>query len=552
MNRCSPNVTRQCVFGALMFSLAVIGAAPAAFADSSIGLGSGVSLATQPLTDNANGGEWTYTVRPGDTLVSLTQELLEPRRRAADLLRHNQLADRAELYPGQIIRIPVQWLRQQPEPAIVTGVTGHALYRSPSSPQYQPLRNGTRLNVGDELRTDQGHVTLELADKTTLRVGPGSTLVLNRLTRFGRTGMADTRLRLERGQVDTRVTPFVDKGSRFEIETPSAVAAVRGTVFRLQEAQDQTRLEVTEGEVLFRHRQQTRDVLAGQGIVASTLGLGEIKTLPQPPQLLETPEQIDKLPAQFRWAHAQTHFRSDVMVVNAVTGELVLQQQGLLTELELGALNNGDYRIELASLDDAGWRSATQSHAFTVGLNARPARPVAPTSGGTVEDERPEFIWQTSTAHERGRIEIALDDQFGNVIARSPWQQEGRTRPGSALAPGHYFWRVVTQAGGTSEATTPAIPLTVRGVLPPVRILTVNQTRQQVRLFWQNVPQIEQYALQLSDDPEFSRILREEKIKATTAALKVDSGKRYFVRLKGIVDEPLISRWGPGHEILVD
>lgn len=49
---------------------------------------------------------YPYTVRPGDTLVGVSQRLLGNRLKAYQLLRYNDLRAPATLTPGQVLRIP--------------------------------------------------------------------------------------------------------------------------------------------------------------------------------------------------------------------------------------------------------------------------------------------------------------------------------------------------------------------------------------------------------------------------------------------------------------
>jgi len=133
----------------------------------------------------------------------------------------------------------------------VDQVSGHARYWRQSNPQRKPVAEGTLLSVGDTLETDRdGLVGLRWADGTRIKVGPDTTLVLRHSRADTLRKTEQTRVRLNWGQVWLRVRRIIRAGSKFEVETPTVVAAVRGTVFSVAvDRQGNTRISVLEGKV---------------------------------------------------------------------------------------------------------------------------------------------------------------------------------------------------------------------------------------------------------------------------------------------------------------
>lgn len=117
---------------------------------------------------------------------------------------------------------------------------------------------GTLVRAGDRVRTgENAQVGLHWADGTRLEVGPDSELVVQRcrVNKMRKTSASHFRLNL--GEVWIRIRGALHPGSKFEVETPTIVAAVRGTIFGVKVFRDGTsRLEVYEGEV---------DILDDQG-----------------------------------------------------------------------------------------------------------------------------------------------------------------------------------------------------------------------------------------------------------------------------------------------
>jgi len=497
--------------------------------------------------------EWIYTVRPGEHFAEIADALLSKGIPAIRLLEHNGIDNPATVSSGDKLRIPLAWLQRQPNPARVNSVTGAVQLISGRDGTKRPLASDSLIRVGDEIRSQAGTATIELADGSVVRISPHSRLAFNRLTQYGKSGMVDTRLRLNQGEIETQVKPVIDGGSRFEIETPSAVAAVRGTMFTVRTAPGMTDLRVTEGEVSFGPPGQTRRIPAGYSASVSTAGVGRmnIRRLPLAPEINPLPQQLKQLPAQLSWTPngANTH-RVDIF--DADSGRWINSSKVSGSDFDINLLDNGRYEIHLAAVDNRGIAGMPGVMSFEVDLQARNAALEQPEPGATVNDDMPEFRWQLRGENEVARVEIADDKDFGNTIATSEWAPDESALPSRPLTPGQYYWRVVTEAGGNSVATSETRPLIVNGTLPPVRIISVNYVDSQVRVFWQKVDTATDYHLQLSEEPGFNNIIKEATLSDTTAALRLIPGRRYFVRLKALSDGPLESRWGPGRELFLE
>lgn len=501
----------------------------------------------------ANVPEWTYTMEADETLQDLADRFLASGIPSSRILQHNNLVDASQLEVGDTINIPLSWLQQQPDPARASSVTGQVMLLSGRDSAKRPLTSGTLIRVGDEIISHSGSATIELADSSVIRLSPNSRLTFNRLTRYGKSGMVDTRLRLNSGELETRVEPFVEDGSRFEIETPSAVAAVRGTMFTLKTDATGSDLRVTEGRVAFGPRGDIRLIPEGYSARVSTVNSSgmNIRRLPPAPDINPLPRQLTQLPETLSW-NSNGASRYKVNVFEADTGRWLQSETLEDTRYKLDLLDNGKYQLHLAALDSRGIAGMPGTVDFEVDLQARAAELTQPAAGEAVNDDMPEFGWQLRGRNEVARVEIAEDQSFSDVIATSEWAPDQRALPSRPLSPGKYYWRVVTEAGGNSVATSEVRSLIINGTLPPVRIISVNYLEKQVRVFWQKVDTASKYRLQLSEEPGFRNIIKEAELADTTAALRLIPGRRYFVRLKALSDGPLESRWGPGRELFLE
>jgi hypothetical protein len=497
--------------------------------------------------------EWVYTLRPGDNFPDTARELLATGYSAQQLLQYNNLESSARVSVGDSIHIPLAWLKRQPDPARVLSSSGAVQFISGSDGRRRPLAPDTLIRVGDAILSGAGTATIGLADGSEVRLSPNSRLEFNRLTQYGKSGMVDTRLRLLNGEVHTRVKPVIGGGARFEISTPSAVAAVRGTAFTLQAMPTGTRLQVTDGVVEFGAPGKTRPIPAGYSAQVATGTHSEpaIYRLAPAPKVNPIAPRLNRLPATLAWADSKAPgYQLDIFETDS--GRWIESKKVQGNTFDIGQLDNGDYKIHLAALNSRGIAGMPAIIPVEIDLQARAASLISPDDGGTASDDMPEFQWQLNGNNEVARVEIAEDDSFRELIASSEWAPETSALPSRPLSPGQYYWRVVTEAGGNSVATSKPRKVIINGSLPPVRIISVNYVDSQVRVFWEKVNTAKEYRLQLSEEPAFKHIIKEATVADTTAALRLIPGRRYFVRLKALSDGPLASRWGPGRELYLE
>src|SRR5262249_22690812 len=95
--------------------------------------------------------------------------------------------------------------------------------------QTEPLRMGDAVRVGDRITTDEAaKVKILLADDSVLAIGPRSQVTIDELLLSGDTRKG--RLHVLVGRFKLAIAAWLNGKSDYEVETPTAVAGVRGTV----------------------------------------------------------------------------------------------------------------------------------------------------------------------------------------------------------------------------------------------------------------------------------------------------------------------------------
>jgi hypothetical protein len=501
--------------------------------------------------DRKNPGNWRYSVLPEDTIWSISNAYLAENYSWIDLIRFNHLQRANQVVPGATLLIPLNWLKLQPAPAIAISVTGEALLKRSQQSSWVTLEENFYLHVGDTIKTFKGSVLVRFADESVLRLEQDTVLIFNRLTQFGKSGMTDTGLRLEKGRVSTKVKPNRENGSRYEISTPSAVAAVRGTEFRVDADNKGTDLEVIEGVVEFSIRDQKLNVPAGYSVSAPD---GE--NLSPPAKLLaaplpgDLPTAAETLPVNLRWAPVKgaASYRYAVYADSA-DGKQVLTGIGSSPSFTIGYLPNGNYAISIRGVTVSGSEGLDATHWLRVGVTAKPATLVSPLPDQIFNNVQPVFRWSDPHQHQQARLEIAKNIDFDPVIVESDYIQSSYAQLDFKLPPGQYFWRVRTLASKDSEALSDSRALGVRGILPPGEIISVNYNDERAKVFWKTIPDAQSYRVQLATSADFHNDLHEESTTEPNISLRLQKATTYYIRVKGIGSDLFSSDFGPAREL---
>lgn len=509
---------------------------------------------------NPGSEEWHYTLRPGDTLQNISQSLLNHQYSMSDVVRHNQIDNQSLLAPGSIIKIPLHWLKQQPKPAEINSVSGSVQIKRAGNSRYEALKPGMQIKVGDEIVTRQGSVVIQLADGSIIRLEEQSNLIFNRLSHFGKTGMVDTQLRLNKGSLTTDIPPLV-KGSRYEIKTPSAVAAVRGTEFRLSSDENGSQVEVLEGVVEFTGKHGQVMVNAGQGArINNNSARIDVNTLPEAPKTRLAQETITNLPAKIEWEKSQDAQAYEVRLTEQdKNGKLVQQGKQTSNALELNQIKNGDYELAVNSIDRNGYQSEDASSKIKVDIKGQEAELVTPEDQAIITELTPSFLWNYNETNadsptnrtRQSKVEVALDEGFTAIVTDNDFISSNRMSLENPLIPGRYFWRVKTLTNNTEVSHSNIQSFVIKGKLAVIQITSVNYLDKQVGLFWSPVANAEGYVLQVSDSSDFKNILKEEKLAKPRAHLLLNEGKLYFARVKGIASDLYVTEYGPVQEIFI-
>ncbi|OGO23548.1 MAG: hypothetical protein A2144_11150 [Chloroflexi bacterium RBG_16_50_9] len=129
-------------------------------------------------------------------------------------------------------------------------LSGDVAIQTPNAGAMQRGDDGMTLSVGTRIKTEPGsHALITFFDGSTIKLQPGTEIEIQKLES---NSQETTTIVLKQwmGKTWSRVVKMADPGSRYEIETPSAYAIVRGTLFATEvDATGETTVATTEGLV---------------------------------------------------------------------------------------------------------------------------------------------------------------------------------------------------------------------------------------------------------------------------------------------------------------
>jgi hypothetical protein len=490
----------------------------------------------------AASGDFTYHTQSRDTLIGLGRRLLRDPRQWRAVQRENHITDPRHIPLGTGIRIPYTWLRLSPESATIDSAAGSVRGDAGAVQRGQTLSEGSSLETGAD-----GSVTLDLADGSSVTLEKSSSLRLGEMRGVdGAKGAHDIRLELKSGRMQSTVRPNGGSG-RFEIVTPVAVSAVRGTSFRSAFRSDtqQAGAETLGGTVAVSDAASAVDVGAGFGtrVLEGAPPMKPVPLLP-PPDLSAVTNPNTAARLHIEWpAVAGAHGYRLQLAPDADFHSIVIDSESVTPQVDVPAPPDGAYWMRVRAIDGFGLEGVDARRMFA--QHELPAAPELRSPGPVtrISGARAEFAWTAVAGAAGYRLQIAADRDFSQpLIERSTPEPHAEI---DTAPQGRFFWRVAAAnaqgelgawSATQSYAQTPSAPTPERAAL----------SASELRLQWQAQPDM-RYHLQVSRDPEFRQLLVDETLDQSTFALPRPRPGHYYTRLQTI-DRDGAGPFGPtGH-----
>jgi hypothetical protein len=406
----------------------------------------------EPESVNNREVTWSYTVLYKDSFERIYQKYLNRRANIPALAKYNHLALSKKLQPGQVIVIPVEMLKKIPTMAQVLLVYGDVVVDASGKDKHK-VNKGDLLAQGDTLETGKNSLAkLVFADGSNIDIQPNSSLTIQASFKYAGKETFVTRLKLVKGRTEVAANPEHVLGNTLQIETPSAIAAVRGTQFRVA-ADDRIALQETlEGQVAFSASGQEVLLAKGYGSIA------EKDKAPLPPIALPDAPDVSALPKLIESKNVELSMIAQPAVVawvvqlalDADFTQILNEQTSQSGKITFSDLADGQYFLKLRAQDEHGLQSRDATHAFSVKVKAPEPPPVPepvmelfePADRAVIPLAPTDFSWTAMSDANGYLVQIARDVNFENKIFEHQVSFNKLTIRQS-FGKGEYYWRVL-------------------------------------------------------------------------------------------------------------
>jgi hypothetical protein len=479
------------------------------------------------------------TVKQGDCLFNISKTYLDSSNRWPEIARINHLANPHLVQPGTTLSVPAAYLKRTPLPASVTFVLGDAGIQPGGQGEWVPLRVGDAVPQGSRLKTgDDSALEITFADGSAVTLKSGTELGILKAERTVTSHiLRDFYLGI--GRVISRIKEATGASSRYRIRTPSAIASVRGTEFRLavDEAQ-KTLAEVVERQVTVAAAKKSVDLERGEGTAV------EKGRPPLAPRKLLPPPAPADLKTVYNTAPAVTFGRIEGAGAYRVAVTQDKEGRQLLTEkvikpgepFRITGLADGFYFLAAQSVDELGLEGlASEAHPFRIRVNPMPPITQAPKDGVKTKGKSQDFQWLSVSDAVLYHVQIARDREFRTIVADRLDVRDTTVRT-EALEYGPYYFRVSSIADdGYQGAWSDPLAFTLNPLPPTPAMDEPSVSRDDISLRSRSVGEGYTYRFQIARESQFQKILEDRKTERPeiTIARPEEAGV-YYVRIAAI------------------
>nr|WP_315429899.1 FecR domain-containing protein [uncultured Albidiferax sp.] len=491
----------------------------------------------------ASAADFIYTVQPGDHPWNLAGRYLKSPTLSLKLRQLNQIPDDRRIMPGTRLHIPQAWLKLESAQVRVLAATGDTSLQ-PGTSAARSAVVGELLQAPSTLRTGpSGSATLQFADGSRVLVRRDSELQLQQAqTRLLGQGSLVTLVLLH-GSLENQVTPVGESGGRFEIRSPAAVAAVRGTQFRVYADGSSLRTEVLSGAVNVANASGQVTALAAQGSVAQTgQAPGAPVALLPAPSLESLPERVERLPIDLPLPvlAGANGYRTQI-APDAQFSVAVSDETSPAARIRARDVEDGSYVLRVRGIDAQGLEGLSSQRTLVVHARPEPPLLIEPAPEAVTTAERPVFRWTQADPNWSYRLQILANGEtaaFDEQVVQGPTAQPARDLP-----TGLYQWRVAAIQPGKGQGPW-GDPQAFRRVLPGPGVDIPPPQDGSLTLRWSAQPQTAQYRLQVARDNSFAGPQTDAQTEAAQYQLQGLEPGVHHVRVQAIGADGYIGPWG--------
>ncbi|HNS32117.1 MAG TPA: FecR domain-containing protein [bacterium] len=481
------------------------------------------------------------TVEKGDCLIRICQKYIENPNQWKKIADINKMKNPDLILPGQTILFPASMMKGTPVAGIVTFIKGSADFKMPGSEEWKPLGLKDKVVEGALVRTgEESSMEIRFEDGNTFLLHPNTTIGLKTARKSG-DSYSKYKMSISMGKLISNVQKSTGKESTVQIEAPTAILGVRGTVFRSYVAPDgTTKFEVLEGEVVVEGQKKTVEVKKGEGTIVRE-GEPPIKPkkLLRPPALTEEAEYLyKKFPVKFFFDRVEGAVSYRIVLAKDREAKDIVREQvkGIQEIFEISDVEDGTYFMQASSIDEIGLEGPP-SETIKVNIRVNPVPPFVeiPVDRAGYKAQFVRCKWLNVRDSEKYRVQISEDIGFKRIVRDEKELRSTEYNTGNLEYRGYYFRVSSVAADGYQGEWSDVLSFSLipPPAAPPVEAPEID--KKEIRIRWQNLGKDIRYHFQMSGEEEFQEVAVDRKLEVPETVLEkpVDPGT-YYVRTSGI------------------
>ncbi len=483
------------------------------------------------------------TVQKGDTLSNICWKYLERPNHWPKIAKINRLRNPHRINPGEILMIPVKMLRGIPLDGQITFIKGEVWVREAGKKEWFRPDLADTLKQGSNIRTgDPGAIEITFKDGNSFFLRANTSLEIKNARKKSSSHLV-YELFLQVGRSISKVKNITGKDSRFEIHTPSAVAAARGTNFRVSvDSHESTRCEVLAGKVRVAAANKKVEVQEGEGTFVKQ------HSPPIPPnRLLSPPEPVHlqplykAMPLEFEFKGIENATSYRVMLARDTLLKDVVKEKVITPQdiLQIVGVDDGTYYLQTRSIDKTGIEGLP-SEPIPVKVRVNPLPPFiqSPADGAELREKTVRVQWLKVEDAVQYHLQVAEDPKF-TVIIKDLKDLKTLGHTIRSLDYKTYYFRISSTArDGYMGIWSDTLNFTIIPPPPAPSISDPEVTEETIQIRWRNLGADISYHFQLARDVNFTEILMDTTVQEPEITIqKSEESGTYYVRTSGIDSE---------------
>ena len=397
---------------------------------------------------------WEYTVEKGDTLWGIANDHFIDVLKYEELRTLNKVENPYLLQPGRQILAPYAWLTNLTGQAKLIAKTGRVVIKKGERSDI-PDESTDTLYPDDSLITDSdGSATIEFSDKSRLNIYADTEVKFKIISQSQDGKVLKARIAVEKGRIDVKANPDKKQGRRLEIETPSAVTAVRGTSFRIGQGEsgNDSVAEILTGKVNFNSDGRQTSLNKGLGIKAfvDTPPIDPVKLLPAANILASETHDFKLGSLQWEAIEKAKMYRVRVSSDNEFSQVIYDKVVSINQVSDIYFHHNGPHFASVRGIDSYGIEGFDGVKDLAVKIYPLAPLPIRPENLSEIDSNRPKLSWNAlSGSMKQVQLQLAQDYRFEDLLIDQIVDSAQAYKVTDALDQGTYYWRLagIDQSG---------------------------------------------------------------------------------------------------------